>query len=137
MEGTHRARDVLDLLKATINKLQIAMLSDMIADGARHANSARIGYPFQSSCNVDRVSEDIPILNNHIAHIETDPELELICFGHLDTFSTHGLLDVDCTIHRGKRARESGYNAVACGIDDHSALFDNNCIDRFSGRPQP
>ena len=51
-------------------------MADLIAHRARDADAAGLGERFQARRHVDAVAEDVVVLDDHVAQIDADAELD-------------------------------------------------------------
>ena len=68
--------DVLDALLAEILERDVEPVADLIADRARDADAAGLGELLQARGDVDAVAEDVVVLDDHVAEIDADAELD-------------------------------------------------------------
>ena len=77
-EGTHWARDILQLMLAKIGEIHVLSIAELIANGAADADSARLGEGLNATCDVHAIAEHIPVLDHDIADIDADPKLQAL-----------------------------------------------------------
>ncbi len=120
MIGTHRTRDVFELLLADVLAGKINASADLLVNFARDTDAAGLCDALQPGSHVDAVAVDAGFVVDHVADIDADAELHAalwlnggIALGHLG-------LDGDRAFDRVHHAGEFGENAVARSVDDAS-----------------
>src|SRR5262249_26954096 len=78
---THWPADVLDLLLAHILKGEIDFVTDLITHNTAYTDPAGGGQCLQPRGNVHPVAEDVVRLNNPVAEIDADAELDALFRG--------------------------------------------------------
>ena len=99
VEDAHRELDVLELLLADIFKQQVEPVADIVAHRLRNRYSAGLGDAFEPRRDVDAVAENIVVVDDHIAKVDADAELDPPVLGDACVADRHVALDV------GKRIR--------------------------------
>jgi hypothetical protein len=72
----HWSGDVFDLLLAHVLKRIRELVSDLVPDDAADANAAGLGKGFQAGRDVDPISEDVVLFDDHIPEVDPNPELD-------------------------------------------------------------
>ena len=80
-EDAHRPGDVLDLLLAQILERDIELVADFVAHDPADADAARLGQPFQPRRDIDAVAEDVAVLDDDVAQVDADAELDAPVLG--------------------------------------------------------
>ena len=78
-----RLGDILELLLAPVLEGQIQLVADMLADRLRHGDAAGPGDAFEPRRDVDPVAEQVVALDDDIAEIDPDPELDPPVLGNI------------------------------------------------------
>ncbi len=73
--------DVLDLLRSQVLEDQVELGLDTLVDDVGDANPTRFGQSLQSRSDVDAVTVNVLTVNNDVAEVDADPELEAAVFG--------------------------------------------------------
>ena len=77
----------------------------------------------QTSGHVHPLAMDVVTLDDHVTHVDTDPELDPRSFGNVRVAPAHHTLDVERVAHRIYGASELDQNAVAGGADHATIMF--------------
>src|SRR4029453_11874890 len=80
--STHRSPDVLDALLAHILEGIVEVVADLVAHRAGNADPAGLSQTPQPRCNVPPIPEDVVVLDDDIAEIDSDPKPDAPIFGH-------------------------------------------------------
>ena len=56
--------------------IEIDFIPDLLVNSVGDANGTRPGESLEASSNVDAITKDVAAIDNHVAKIDTDPELE-------------------------------------------------------------
>ena len=101
---------------------EIQLLPDLLVDGLRDANRAGLGERLKPSGDVDAIAKYVVAIDDNIAKIDTDSQLET-AFGR-DRFvnGKRCPLHLEGAVQRVHHARKVRQHAVACGADDPSTL---------------
>ncbi len=90
-----RAGDVFDVLVAEILKGNVVKpVADLIAHGTRDADAAGLGKHLKTRRDVDAVAEDVVLLDDDIAQIDADAELDPPRWRHIGIAPRHPALDL-------------------------------------------
>ena len=81
-EDPHRPCDVLELLRADVLEGEIELACGVLLYACRHADAARLGQAFEACGDVDTVAEDVAVLDDNVAQMDADPELDPIICRH-------------------------------------------------------
>jgi hypothetical protein len=82
----NRLGDVFDAMAAERPVIEIKLIPDLLVDSVGDANGARPGESLKAGGDVDAIAKDVAAVDDHIAKINTDPELET-------TVGRHGVVD--------------------------------------------
>ena len=83
---------------------------------------ARLGEPFQAGGDVDAVAEDVVVLDDDVAEVDADAELDARLVGRAAVAVGHAGLDGDGAAHRLDGAGEIDQQAIAGALDDAAAV---------------
>ena len=56
--------------------IEIELVPDLLVNGMGDANRAGLGESLEAGGDVDAIAEDVAAIDDHVAEIDTDPELE-------------------------------------------------------------
>ena len=105
-EDADRSGDVLDLLLAYVLEGQIELIAHLVADLARDAEPARFGEAFEARRDVDAIPIDVIAVDDDIAEIYADTELDSAVGRHLHIALRYAALHVDGASQRIHDTRE-------------------------------
>ena len=74
--SANRLGDVLDAMAAERTVIEIELVPDLVVDGLRNADRAGLGERLEPGGDVDAVAKDVVAVDDHIAEIDPDPQLE-------------------------------------------------------------
>ena len=93
--GADRPGDVLDRLLAEIREGELEPGADLLAHRRGDADAAGLGQGLEARGDVDAVAEDVVALDDHVAEIDADAELDPARRRHVGVAPDHALLDLD------------------------------------------
>ena len=126
-------RDVLELLLALIDEADIDPAFAILLDPRRHADTAGIRQSFETRGHVDAVAENVAILDDDVADIDADPELDPAVRRHIRVALGHAALDVDGAADGIDDGCEFGQQPVPRRLHQASAILGDPGIEQ--GRP--
>src|SRR6266851_9777680 len=93
--------------------IEIELVPDLVVDGLRNADRAGLGERLESRGDVDAIAEDIIAVDDDVAEVDADPQLEAALgrYGIVDR--TRCLLHLDRAAQRIDDARKIRQQAVA------------------------
>src|SRR5215813_14731887 len=74
--SAHRPGDVLDLLLAHVLEGDGELVAHLISYHPADADAAWFRQAFKARCDVDPVAEDVVIVDDDVAEINADPEID-------------------------------------------------------------
>ena len=100
------------------------------------ANPARLGDALETHGDVDAVTEDIVLIDDDIADVQADPELDLGVRRDSIVLRRHAALNLDRAARGIDRTGRLDQHAVAGGLDDTPSMrgdggFDEGPSDRL------
>jgi len=126
--------DVFQCLLAEIFDRKIELPASLGDDRAGHADAAGFGQPFQPRGDVDAIAKQIIAVEDHVAEIDPDPELDAPV-GHLGGIALrHRPLHRDGTAHRIDDAAELDQHPIAGGLDDPAVMLGDLRIDELAAQ---
>ena len=102
----------------------------LVAHGSRNADAARLGQRFQPRRNVNAVAGDVRAIDDDVAEVDADAELEALVSRLRLVRHRHGPLHVDRAPQRRVCAAEFEEHPIARGLDDMTAVLGNLGIDQ-------
>ena len=131
-----RVLDVLELLRAAVDEADVRQLAaDLVIDLGRDADRARARDRFETGRDVDAVAVEIVALDDDVADIDADAELQGPGI-RLRVARGDGPLALDGAEHRRDRAGELGDDRVARRAEDAAMVLGDDGIDDLPAGPQ-
>ena len=81
--GAHRFRNVFQILRTHVFKGDIDLPADLPLCVVGYADTAGLRNPLQPRSNIDSVPEDIVVIDDDIADVNADPELDSVVMWHV------------------------------------------------------
>ena len=128
----HRLGDVLDGLLALIEELQLELVADLIAHHRRAGDAARPRQALEPRRHVDAVAIEIVAIDDDVAEIDADAELDVPVLGNPGVALRHAALDFDRTARRIQNAAELDQKAVAHHLEDAPAMLGDGGIEELA-----
>src|SRR6202022_2455790 len=119
----HRAGNVLDLLFAQILEDKGQPVAHLVMDRVGDEDAAGIGERFDPGGDVDAVAIKIVALDDHVAEIDADAQLDAAVRRDVAVALAYRLLHRDCAAHRVDDARKLHQQAVAGGLDEAAVML--------------
>ena len=94
-----------------------------------HAHPAWLGDAFKPGSHVDAVAEDIVVIDDDIADMDANTELNPFILWHKSILLNHAALDFDGPTHRIHGTGKLDQHAVARGFDDPASMGSDSGID--------
>src|SRR5579864_5819731 len=96
----HRAGDVLEALLADVLEGEVEAAGGVFLDAGRDADATGLGQGFEARGNVDPIAEDVAVLDDDVADIDADAELDVLGGRDASGPFCDGALPVDRTAQR-------------------------------------
>ena len=125
----HRPCDILEVLIAEIGEQGLHPTIHLLMNDIRSADAARLRNAFKARRYVDPIAKDIVAINNNVADIDANTELDLLVRRYFGISLWHGALNLDGTTNRIDRACKLHQRAVARSLDDAAAMLRDLRID--------
>ena len=98
----------------------------------RNADAARLGNALKPRRDIDAIAKDIVAIDDDVAHIDTDAELDLLVRRHISIACRHRALNVDGATNRVDCTGELYQGAIARSLHDAAAMLGDLGIDDFA-----
>ena len=95
----------------------------------RNANAARLRNALKARRYVNAVAKDVVAINDDVADIDANPELDLLARRRIGISFRHPALNIDGATNRIDRACELYQRAMARGLDDAAAILRDLWVD--------
>ena len=128
----HRLGDVLDRLLALIEELQLELVADLVAHHRRAGDAARPRQTLEPRRHVDAVAIEIVAVDDDVAEIDADAELDVPVLGNPGIALRHAALDFDRAARRIQNAAELDQEAVAHHLEDAPAMLGDGGIEELA-----
>jgi len=89
----------------------------------RDANSARLGQAFEARGDIDAIAKDVAILDDNVAHIDADAQLDAAVGRNTGVVFGHFVLHLDRTAQRIDHAPKLNQQPVAGGFYEAPAVL--------------
>ena len=122
-EDTHRPGDVLDLLFAHVLERDGELVAYLVSYHPADADAARFSQGLKARCDVDTVAEDVVVVDDDVAEIDADPEIDAPFGVHASIACSHFALHFDRATNRIDHAGKLAEQTVACRVDDATAVL--------------
>src|SRR5581483_4921873 len=127
--GPHRLGDVFQRLVAHVVIGNLGLAPDLAMRVVGDADATGIGDAFEPRGDVDAVAKDVVVVDDDVADMDADAELDPLGLGDVDIAQVHAALDLDRATDRIDGTAEFDQHAVAGGLDDATAIFGDFGID--------
>ena len=109
--------------------IEIELVSNLIIDGLRDADGAGLGERLEPGGDVDAIAEDVVAVDDDVAEIDADPQLETALRRDRIVDRPRRPLHLDGAVQRIDDARKIRQQAVACRADDPPAMCCDQRVD--------
>src|SRR5262249_31950073 len=99
------------------------LTSGILLDPSRHADASRLRNALQASSDVHAITKDVATLDDHVALVDTNPELDALVRGHLGVPLSHPALNLDSAAEGVHDTRELHEHTVAGGLHDPTTVL--------------
>ena len=130
-EDPYWARNVLELLLAQVPEGDIELARGVLLYPRRHADPSRLCQTFEPSRDIHAIAEDVPVLNNDVALMDADAELDPIVGRNRLIAVGHTGLHLGRAAQRVHDTAELDQKPVACRLDEPAVTRGNGRIDQL------
>src|ERR1700730_15766274 len=128
----HWPGDVLDLLLTQIVKSKWQPVANVVIDCIRNEHSTGVGQRFDPSSDINPVAIEVVVLDDHVAKIDANTELDAVIGSDTSVPLKQCLLHLDPAAYCINAARKFHQHAVPGGLHDLATMFGNFRIDKFA-----
>ena len=121
----------LSALLAQVLEGDVEAVADLVAHGGGDADAAGGRQLLQAGRDVDAVAEDVAVLDDHVAEVDADPELDPARRRNVRVAPRHSSLDFGGALHGVGDALEFHQHAVAGGLDDAALVLGDGGIEEL------
>ena len=127
--SANRLGDILDAMVAKRAVVEIELVFDLLVNGLRDANGARLRERLEPGCDVDAVTENVIAVDDDVAEIDADAQLETALRRDGVVEGARSSLHLDGAVQRIDDAGEIRQQAVARRADDPPVMRRNQRVD--------
>jgi hypothetical protein len=127
--NTHRPRDVLERLFASILEGDVQLVSNLVANDLADTDSARLGDAFKPGRDVHAIAVNVAALDDDVTEVDADAKFEAGYLRLVRIALCHGALHFDRAAHGVHDAGELEENAVARGLDQAASVLRDLRVD--------
>ena|SRR6516162_7847501 len=109
--------------------IEIELVPDVVIDRLRDADGTGLRERFEPGSDVHAVAKDVVAVDDHVAEIDADPQLETAFGRYRVVDSARRPLHLDSTVQRIYDAGKIRQQAVAGGTDDPPAMCRYQRVD--------
>ena len=120
------------MLLAAVFKNDIELALDLIVRPAREADASRVGDPFQPRGDVDTVAKNVVVLNDNVANIDADTQLDALVLRLSSVALGHSVLNFDGAARGIDGAGELDQGSIACPLDDAATVLGDLWVQKFA-----
>jgi hypothetical protein len=132
--GAHRPGDILQLLLAEVAERDVEPSGAVLLHPRRDADAAGLGQPFQPCRDIDAIAEDVAILDDHVALVNTDPPLDPLVFRGIGISLGHLVLDRNRTCDGLNDAQKLAQDAVAGRLENAALMLGDLRVNQFAAQ---
>jgi hypothetical protein len=131
-KDTMRSRDVFELLLAVVLEGKLKPTSQVLVNPTRNTDSARLAQDLKPGRHIDTVTEDVFVLNDDVALVHPDPELDPLVHRQFSIALGHSSLDSHRAAHSLHSAWVLDENPISGRLDDAPVILGDVGIDHFT-----
>src|SRR5437899_3582543 len=117
------SRDVLDPLLAHVFEGKAELVAHLVANHPADTDSARFGQCFETRRDIDAIPIDVPVIDDDVAEVYPDAELDATFGPHARAALGHLALHFDGAAYRVDDTGKFAEQAVPGGFDDAAAML--------------
>ena len=128
LAGADWPRDILERLLAPVLEGEVEPTRGALLNGCRNADATRLGQAFEPGRDVDPVAENVAVLDDDVAHVDANAELDAplrwqgaIALGHGRLHLRRAAQRIDDAGELDKEAVAGGFAVIAGDFWDRSA----------------
>ena len=111
------------------------LVLDLVEGVAGNDDAAGLGERLEPRGDVDAVAVDVVALDDHVAEIDADPELDALVLGRIGVALGHAALDRERALYGVDHARELDQGAIAHQLDDAAVAGGDLGLDQLLAEP--
>jgi hypothetical protein len=128
---SHRPVYVFDLSLAHVLERQVGAITHLLVDIAGDADASGFREAFQPRRNVDAIAMDIVAVDDYVAHVDADAELNPRFLRHASVAFSHRLLRSHGGTDRIDNAGKLRQHAVAHELDNTATMLGDQGIHKI------
>jgi hypothetical protein len=118
-----RPRDVLELLLACVLESDLELALSVLLHAGRHTDFTRLRKTLQTRRDVYAIPEDVATVDDNVALVNADAELDPFLLGHFGIALDHAALNLYSTAQSVHHASELNQHAVSGGLHDTTTVL--------------
>ncbi len=126
--------DVLEGLLADVLESEVEPARGILLHSRRDADPAGLGQRFQTRGDIDPVAKDVAILDDNVAHVDADAQLDAVVGGHTGVAPGHLALHLDGAAQPIHHTAELDEQPVAGGLDDAALVLGDFRIEELAAQ---
>src|SRR5262252_400944 len=130
--NAHRPGDVLDLLLAHVFERDGELVAYLVSYHPADADAARFSQSLKPRCDVDTVAEDVVVVDDDVAEIDPDAEIDAPFGVDASITCGHLALHFDRATNRIDHAHKLAKQTVARCVDDAAAVLPDLGVGNLS-----
>ena len=115
-----------------IFKLEPGFAPDLVVNVGGNADTAGLGYCFQSFCDIYSVTMDVFAVNDDVAEVDSDAKFKASTINLFFIALCHFLLNINGAFNRRQHIRKFGQESVTGVFDDATLVTFNAGINDFA-----
>src|ERR1700737_2832655 len=129
-----RPDDILGLLLAEILEDEVELVAHLVAHDPADADPARLGQRLEPCGDIDAVAINVVLLDDDIAEIDADAELDAALQGDAVIVQCHVALQLDRAAHRIYHARELDQQPITGRFHNAAAMLGDLGVRYFAAQ---
>ena len=97
--NSHRLRNILQPLLPGVLEGGVDPPLCVFLNASRNADAAGLGYAFQTNCDVHSIAENVTLIDDDVAYIDADTEVNSPVPRYPDVALGHAALDIEGATH--------------------------------------
>ncbi len=102
----------------------------VLLNAGRHADAAGRRNSLQTCCDIHSVAKNVTVVDDDVAHVDPNAEIDPLLLGYVDVAFGHAALDIHGAAHCVHNAAEFGQHPITGVLDDPAAVLGDLGIDQ-------
>src|SRR5262249_28005854 len=133
MDPVHvdRTRNVFDDLLTHVLETKAELVAHLIVHNTRNHDPSRISESLEPCRHVYAITKNIAAIDNDVANIDADSELNTLVDRHIRIPISHSALNINGAAHGVDDTDEFDQNSIARCFDDTASMFRDLWVYQF------